>query len=198
MATVTLPQQTGAERIAPPDDFLYEEIDGTIVEKLPTGAYAEELGWLLQALLIPCMQATGLGRVVTEVLFNLRPAVTRSRRPDVAFLSAERWPLDRRAPRKGAWPVVPELAVQIVSPSDGSLDVVKKLEEYFLAGSHRVWIVYPDVSKVYVYDAPSSVRIFARGDTLTDEILLPGFRLDLVEFFGPPDSEADADSADDD
>lgn len=192
MATVTSPPPPEAaidafppESAVPPDDMLYEIIDGQFVEKA-VGAYEIDLANLLQDLLSPFARANRLGRVMMEMVFDLRPAVPRGRRPDVAFLSAARWPLDRRAPRVHAWPVAPDLAVEVVSPGNSAREIQGKIAEYFLAGVVRVWIVYPDTETVYLYESPTSVRIFARGDTLSDEAILPGFRLDLAEFFGPP------------
>ena len=51
------------------------------------------------------------------MLFDLTP-VQRQRRPDVAFVSYNRWPRQRRVPRTEAWEVVPNLVVEVVSPTD--------------------------------------------------------------------------------
>ena len=192
MATVAFPSIPEAvpddfppETMAPPSDVLFEIVDGRFVEK-SVGAYEIELAWYLQDLMAAFVRPNRLGRVMAEALFDLRPAVPRGCRPDVAFLSAERWPLDRRGPRTSTWRIVPDLAVEIVSSTNTANEVVEKIEEYFRAGMVRVWVVYPDVEKVYEYDSPTSVRIVGHHESLTDEGLLPGFRLELAEFFGPP------------
>ena len=82
---------------------------------------------------------------------------------------------------------MPDLAIEIVSPSNPAGDMDAKVAEYFLVGVTHVWVVYPRNRRVHVYDSPASARIIGRGETLTDEALLPGFRLDLDEFFGPPE-----------
>jgi Uma2 family endonuclease len=97
----------------------------------------------------------------------------------------ERWPIERRAPQAAAWEVVPDLAVEIVSPTNKGYDDAIKLEEYFRAGTRLVWVVYPPTSKVYVYGSPTSVRILALGDELDGGAVLPGFRLPLATLFGP-------------
>jgi Uma2 family endonuclease len=116
------------------------------------------------------------------------------RRPDVAFVSHERWPLDRRPPRTAAWDVVPDLAVEVISPNNRSNYDRQKLVEYFRAGVPAVWFVYPDLFKVDVCDSPMSVRILALGESLEWGTILPGFTLPLAVLFGqseaPPPTSA--------
>lgn len=186
MATVT---DVPAE-IASPDrldsEKLYEIIDGQFVEKPSMGSHEHGLASILLEILGPFTRAHGLGQVFTEVLFDLRPAIDRSRRPDVSMVSIKQYPLNRRPPRgvNAAWSVVPDLVVEVSSPSNTADEIIEKMEEYFHAGYPRVWVIYPPVRKVYVYESPTSVRIFAYEDTLEDEGILPGFRLPLAEFFG--------------
>jgi Uma2 family endonuclease len=98
----------------------------------------------------------------------------------VAFLSAERWPLDRRAPKDAdAWPVVPNLAVEIVSPSNSMNETMERVEDYFAAGSRRVWVLLPERGKLHDYSGPTAPRVLSRGDRIDGGDLLPGFRLAL-------------------
>ena len=92
MATAT-EQRRDAPTIEP--DGLYEVVGDQIVETTPMGVFEAYLASFLQDTIGPFARTNRLGRVVTEMLFNLRPAVDRDRRPDVAFISAGRWPLDR-------------------------------------------------------------------------------------------------------
>jgi Uma2 family endonuclease len=117
------------------------------------------------------------------MLLDLGPTVRRKRRPDVAFVSYERWPRQRRVPRAEAWDVVPNLAVEVVSPSDGGADIVDKVSEYFGVGVECVWVIFPSQEQVYVYESPSRVRILTRVDTLCGEPVLPHFRLPLTALF---------------
>ena len=123
------------------------------------------------------------GTAVPEMLFDLGPTVRRKRRPDVAFVSYERWPRQRRVPRAEAWDVVPNLAVEVVSPSDGGADMVDKVSEYFRVGVECVWVVFPSQEQVYIYESPSRVRILTRADALHGEPVLPHFRLSLTALF---------------
>jgi Uma2 family endonuclease len=105
------------------------------------------------------------------------------RRPDVAFVSAERWPIGRRIPDDAAWDVVPDLAIEVVSPTNTAAEVLARVREYFQAGVRRVWVVYPNERLIYTYQSPTSVRVLQAGDDLDGDPLLPGFRLPLTTLF---------------
>ena len=98
------------------------------------------------------------------------------RGPDVAFVSAERWPLDRETPWEGDWDVVPDLAIEVVSPNDTFSAVERRVGEYFDHSVRQVWVVSPVEQLVYVYDSPENVRIVAASADL-ESSLLRGWRL---------------------
>src|SRR5262245_38134566 len=141
------------------DDLLYEVVDDKVVELPPIGAYDVQLATELVIHLGIFVRQHQLGRAVQEILFDLGPTLQRKRRPDVAFVSYERWPRQRRVPRTEAWDVVPNLAIEVVSPSDRGDDIVDKVSEYFGVGVESVWVVFPSQEQVYIYESPSRVRI---------------------------------------
>jgi Uma2 family endonuclease len=165
------------------DEPLYEVIGGVRKELPPMSAREAGLGSLLVSYLTMYTLERKAGRAVNETLFDLRPTVDRSRRPDVAFVSYDRWPRARLIPRISAWPVVPDLAVEVVSPTNTFEEVIEKMQEYFQAGSRLVWVVIPGPSEVYAYTSPTATRIFTRADELTGDPVLPGFRLPLGNLF---------------
>jgi Uma2 family endonuclease len=169
--------------LAPDDDILYEVINDQVVEVAPMGAYEVWIATLLVARLTTFVRQYQLGRAVQEMLFDLAPVIRHKRRPDVAFVSFDRWPRQRRIPRTEAWEVVPNLAVEVVSRTDNVDHVIDKVAEYFHAGVERVWVVLPSQEQVYTYESPTSVRILTRADTLHGEPILPHFRLPLAELF---------------
>jgi Uma2 family endonuclease len=124
-----------------------------------------------------------LGTVVTETLFILDTKRDLRRRPDVAFVSTERWPLDRLIPEEGDWEVIPDLAVEVSSPNDRLDQVLAKMNEYFAYGVRQVWLVVPTRQYVLIFDSPTHVRILTAADELDGGTLLPGFRLPLVQLF---------------
>jgi Uma2 family endonuclease len=166
-------------------DALYEVVNGQRVVK-PMSTYENVLGGELHGFLRDYARANNLGRATVEVMFDL-PNVDSDRRPDVAFVSFSRWPQNRRPPSTHAWAVVPELAAEVVSPTDDMADVMEKVDEYFRVGVTLVWLILPQQERVYVYTSPIAVRVLSRTDELTGDPVLPGFRLPLAELFPPPD-----------
>jgi Uma2 family endonuclease len=169
-------------------DALFEIVDGKYVEKPGMGAYEIWLGYQIARMLESVAAIPAAGRVVPEMLFDLRPVVNRHRRPDVAFVSFERWPADRDVPRSESWPVVPELAIEVVSPSNTSAEVKKKTREYLAAGVRQVWIVYPETGEVECYDAPTSVRIVEAGGVLDASALWPGVAIVVDRLLALPEA----------
>ena len=123
----------------------------------------------------------GLCRGVSEMLVLLAPA-KKLQRPNLALVSSRRWPLCRRVPNTAAWEVVPNLAIEVSSPTNFANDTLEKFEHYFLSGVERVWVVYPTVAKPCDYES-SSIRILARDQTLDGGTWLAGFHLPMAEFF---------------
>jgi len=162
---------------------LHEIVNGRLVELPPMSGYA---GWIASRLdqrMGSFAEEHALGTVVTETMFVLDPEQDLRRRPDVAFVSVERWSLDQELPLDGDWAVVPDLAVEVVSPSDLLEAVVAKMCEYFRLGVRQVWVVLPGQRQVYVYDAPTRVRILSEADELEAGSLVPGFRLQVATLF---------------
>lgn len=176
----------------------YEIVDGRLVENPPMGTEESLLASSLQVSMGFFARSNRLGRVTTETLFLIDRPRKLKRRPDLAFISDARWPLKRRVPRIEGWEVVPDLAVEFVSESNSANSVLVKVEEYFEAGVRKVWVVYPVVGKVYVYDAPVKVRILRRGDDLDGEDVIPGFRVALATLFEEIEEGPETEAAPDD
>jgi Uma2 family endonuclease len=165
-----------------PDDMLYEVVDGKIVEKI-VGVHEAEIATLLIEFLAPFARLHRLGRVFGETIFRIDQSKNLQRRPDVAFVSHARWPAQRRAPKVAVWDMVPDLAIEVVSPSNTADHVQEKIHEYFKAGVSRVWVVYPRQQEVYVYASATQVQIVPLGQDLDGGDLVPGFRLPLTALF---------------
>jgi Uma2 family endonuclease len=168
------------------NDVLYEVVDDKFRELPPMGVEEGVLAATLFRLLSQFAWTAGVGRVVSEILFRLIPETKLQLRPDLALVSFDRWPRGRRIPKASAWDVVPNLAIEVVSPSNSAYEVLEKIEDYFRCGVERVWVIYPTVVKLYDYDSPVSVSILTRDQTLSGGTLLPGFHLSLAELFREP------------
>lgn len=165
------------------NERLYEVIDGRKVDKPPMGNLQVLVAAILDQLLGGHARTHRLGRVVPEMLFKINPLGGPQRRPDVAFVSYARWPKDRKVDSTDGWDVVPDLAIEVVSPSHLAEAMIGKVREYFQAGVARVWVVYPIERVVYLYESPKMIQVLAEGDDLDGGDLLPGFRLPLAELF---------------
>lgn len=169
--------------LAVQDEPLYEIVHGQRVDVPPMSAYTTWLASRLHGRLYPYVEDKGLGTSVAEMLFVLDAEHNLRRRPDVAFVSAARWPLDRALPGTGDWDVVPDLAVEVISPNDVFKDMLAKVREYFHYGVQVVWVIAPEEQQVYVYDSPVHVRILTVQDELTGGEAVPGFRILLGHLF---------------
>jgi Uma2 family endonuclease len=165
-----------------PSDMLYEVVDGEIREKI-VGAQEIEIASLLHGFLFSFLLQKKLGRVLPEMIFRIDVAKDLQRRPDVAFVSHSTWPANRRAPKVSVWDLVPDLAVEVVSPSNSAADVQRKIHEYFDAGVSVVWVVYPEQKNIYIYASPTKIQVLQLGDELDGGDLLPGFKLPLSALF---------------
>jgi Uma2 family endonuclease len=163
-------------------DGLYEVIDGHIVEKT-MGAHEYWLAGVIFGKLDRYAEAHPIGQALIEMIFDFRPHIKRERRPDVAFVSFERWAADRCIPWARSWAVIPDLAVEIISLTNSADDVAEKLEEYFQVGVRQVWVVYPRQSKIYVYRSTTAIQVVAPGGELEGGDVLPGFRLPVKDIF---------------
>ena len=160
----------------------YEVIDGIRVEREPMGAFETVLASWLCYLMNSFAVGKKLGLAVNEVLFVLNAARHLNRRPDVAFVSYARWPAPVVA-REAAWNVVPDLAIEIVSPTNLAEEIDRKITDYFQAEVRLVWVFYPDSGRVYVYQSPTHVSVVERADTLDGGDVLPGFRLPITALY---------------
>lgn len=164
-------------------DALYEVVDGQVQELPPMGTYAVRVATLLAGQLLHYLREHPIGILLIEGLLVLDRDRNLRRRPDIAFVSVDRWPADRPLPEEGDIEVVPDIAIEILSPNDLYIAVNRKLVEYFDVGVRQVWLVDPAFGKISVYASPTEVRIHAEGDILEGEPLLPGSRLDVASVF---------------
>jgi Uma2 family endonuclease len=172
----------------PGDYEHYEIIDGRRIEIPPSSAYSATIASRVLLKTGIFVDERSLGEVVCELLFRLPldEDLKRSRRPDVAFVSYDRWPSDRPQPvRDNAWDVVPDLAVEVTSPNDLANAQQQKISEYFRAGVRLVWAFFPERRIVHVYEALDKIRVITESGILDGGSVLPGFQLPLDRLFGP-------------
>lgn len=147
------------------------------------GAYEVHIANLLSFFLAQFVVANDLGLVEVEMLFDFGKADRPKRRPDVAFISHGRWPKGQKVPSAPAWAVVPDLVVEVISPTDLAVDVESKIVEYLEAGVDFVWVVYPSTSRIYIFDGSPTVRVVSRAGEIEGGVILPDFRLAVNRIF---------------
>lgn len=192
MATATLLQTEAALEQTPrerQDDSLYEVVNGHRIEIPPMSAHAARVATRLATKLNLHAEPEKAGEAIVESRFRL-PLTTdkgRNRRPDVAFVSAERWPADRALPiAENAWDVVPDIAIEVVSPYHLAEELLDKIGDYFHAGLRLVWLVYSRQRLAHVYTGPRSIRVVAENDPLEAGPVLAGFSILVMTLFDPP------------
>jgi Uma2 family endonuclease len=193
-AAMSLAPTAVPSSLPPPfaDDALYEVVDGQFVELMKMSALSAMVATDLAGEMRNFAKTHVLGRVVTEALFPI-PNRRHQRRPDVAFISYARWAVDRPVPPSDPWPVVPDLAVEVVSPTDILDKLLKKVEAYLRAGVREVWVISPVARRVLVFPAAGNARILSVGDHLDGGEILPGFRLPLEQLLPPVPETEDSD-----
>jgi Uma2 family endonuclease len=122
-----------------------------------------------------------LGRVFGPDLgYELTPE--RVRAPDVSFVSAEK--LTAYGNPQEFAKVVPDLAVEVISPEVKYGYLQRKIRDYFEAGVRLLWIVDPAMQTVTVHRSPVELRLLTSAETLSGEDVLPGFSCPVAELFG--------------
>ena len=159
---------------------LYELIDGILLEKamgFPESLLALALGAYLKVFANRHNAGAVLG---ADGMLRLAPGLIRI--PDVSFIRWERFP-NRQVQPDPIPNLFPDLAVEVVSPSNTDAEMEQKLRDYFNSGTQLVWFVDPRQRTVTVYTAPDQSIVLREDQTLDGGTVLPGFTLSLRELF---------------
>ena len=156
--------------------WTYELDRGELIKTPPSVARHELMKNWVAELLIPFVERAKLGVVLVESGFTLDPESWR--RPDVSFLCRDRVTrLDLDEPLVGA----PDIAIEVVSPSDSQRMLTHKVQHLLEAGAAEVWMVYPDSREVNVVSTQGE-RWLGVEETL-DSPVLPGLSLPVRSLF---------------
>jgi Uma2 family endonuclease len=165
----------------PPDGSKQELVRGVIVTMPPPkgrhGVCCMSTGYIVYGF----VSANRLGHVTcNDAGFVSERAPDTVRGPDVAYWSIQRVP---EVP-EGYFEVPPDLAIEVVSPSDTHVRLQEKVRHYLKHGVRMVWLIDPELRIVTVYRTTNEARTLEETDTLGGEDVLPGFSCPVARFFG--------------
>ena len=163
-----------------PDDGLRHSLQAglLIAEPQPFPRHAQ-IQARLAHLLIEFVISRNLGVVLTEGGFLLSRDPDTVRGPDVSFVRADRFDAEQaeRAYFRGA----PDLAIEILSPSNRPGETHAKVADYLAAGATLVWVIDPIHRQVAVYRSLLSPRRIGVDGVLDGEDVLPGFTVPIAK-----------------
>jgi Uma2 family endonuclease len=167
----------------PQDGKRYELIQGELHMMSPSGSEHGRIGVRLTWRIAQHVARQGLGVVfAAETGFLLQTNPDTVRAPDLAFVTKARQTAAGSV--EGYWPGAPDLAVEVVSPSDSFSEVEEKALAWLAADTCVVWIVDPRQKHVTVYRGRDDIAVLDCDATLAAPNLLPGWQVRVADVFG--------------
>ena len=171
---------TADELLHMPDDgYNYELVRGELRKSMPPGYVHDEYAGNIYFSMRSHVSANGLGRVYFEAGFLLGPDHVRA--PDTAFVSRER--REEIGRRDGYFPGPPDLAIEVVSPSNRRWEIEEKIADYLEAGTKAVIVVYPRRRTVAIHRPNGNVLTLSAGDALEVPDIIPGWSMPVSQIF---------------
>ncbi len=159
-----------------------ELIKGELIEMPPAGWTHGRIANAIAFALTAYVKDRNLGEVASaETGFVIGRDPDTVRAPDVSFVSGER--LIGIGELSGFLEISPDLAVEVVSPSDSAGVVHAKAEGWLEAGTRLVWVIYPDSKSVVVYRTEGRAQVLHEGDTLNGAPVFDSFVMSVREIF---------------
>ena len=127
-------------------------------------------------------RATGIGRAFGDGFgYELVRLPHTVRVPDGSFVLAHRLPAEGIGP--GLLKLAPDLAIEVLSPSETASELQEKLDDYKVAGTPLVWVVDPVRRTVMVVASDAPVQWLHEPDVLSGSDVVPGFSCRVTEIF---------------
>ncbi|MEK0190759.1 Uma2 family endonuclease [Microcoleus anatoxicus] len=164
------------------DGHRYEIVNGELIDMGNSGAKHGYICSILMILLGGYVHIQKLGAMFdSSTAFKMKSGNKRS--PDVSFMAKERLQGLDELP-DGFLEGAPDLAVEILSPSNTVAEIHDKLVEYFENGARLVWVIHPQEQYVLVYRSSQEPdRLLKSTDSLDGEEIVSGFTLPVAELF---------------
>jgi Uma2 family endonuclease len=167
----------------PSDDLRHELVKGELRTMAPTGFHHGSVTMRLGGRLFAYATEKAIGNVLgAETGFVLSRNPDTVRAPDIGFVRASRIPPGEETVK--FWEGAPDLAVEVLSPSDTIDEVEEKVDDYLAAGTMLVWVVNSRRKTVTVYRPNQQPVLLSETDELSGEEVVPGFRIPIAAIFG--------------
>lgn len=181
MATIAAAPLTLAEFSQLPRNGERHEMNaGELIRMPPAKSLHSRIARTLFKLLETALESSRRSEAFAEAGYVLSRSPLTIRQPDVSVLSKERI---RSTGADDYFEGAPELAVEIVSPSDSAEDLQIKVDQYLATGAKQVWILYPKTRTVHVFGEDGSMAALDETQTLTGGELLPQFSAKVSDLF---------------
>jgi len=175
---------TEAEIQSLPDDgYIHEVVDGELVMSPKNNFEHEHIVTRLLTTLENFNQAHHLGAVLGSS-FGCWMRNRNCRAPDISFIPKARLrSLGFTPSTRKFLPGAPDLAVEILSPSNSRSEIDSRLKDFFASGTQITWIINPDHECVEICHSPTDRKLLGSGAMLEGEHLLPGFQFPIADLF---------------
>ena len=162
------------------DDRRYELVRGVLqMRDSPLrkhGYIATEIAYRIRSYL----EIHPIGAVLAQVWYTTERTPDTVRLPDVSFVTTEHF---HQMPEFKPGDVAPDLAIEVLSPSNRPKEVTQKVAEYLMKGAGLVWIIDPKTRSVAVFAPDALPYRLGAGEFLDGDELLPGFRIEVGTIF---------------
>lgn len=168
-----------------------EIVDGEVIEMSPYGKRQPIVMANLMYSLGPFVNERKLGKVLPEASFVLDAErrtrwVKNARTPDVSFIMQARIDAHMKEypdPNEPWW-LAPDLAAEVISPTDKAPAILRKLRDYLHYGVNLIWFIDPDARTVTVYTLDNPVGVvLTEAETLTAEPVIEGWSMPVAALF---------------
>jgi Uma2 family endonuclease len=157
-----------------------ELIEGELVPMSPPNAEHGEIQAALIGSVWTYLAGKDLGKVYGDAGYVLSHDPDTVLGPDFSFIARERLPADRQR----FLPLAPDLAGEIVSPSNSPGEIERKIGIYLHAGTRMVWVIYPRQRQVVIHTPGEAPRVLTESDEIPGGDVLPDLAIPVASIFG--------------
>ena len=173
---------TAEEIFETPPQERYELVRGEVIIMSPAGFEHGKICANISAALYSFVKKNRSGVVTgAETGFILARTPDTVRGADAAFVSSERLAQQKNIEKFFDGP--PDLAVEVVSPTDRAADIEEKILDYLHASTRLLLVIYPRTKTIAVYRPGKDVQSLSIEGTLEGYDVLPGFSVPVREIF---------------